>query len=65
MFSQKFLVMTVCFPLLVMNVFDDVTVPNPVKIQTDGLKLRGKLPVKKRDKFKKEPFSKKFLSFLY
>ena len=64
MFSQKFLVMTVCFLLLMMNVFDDVTVFNPVNIQTDGLKLRGKLTVNKIHNFKKESFSKKCLSFL-
>ena len=57
--------MTGCFVLLVMNVFDDVTVLNPVNIQTDGLKLRGKLTVNKIDKLKKDSFSKKFLSFLY
>ena len=48
-----------------MNVCDDVTVPNPVNTQTDGLKLRGKLTVNKINKLKKEPFSKKFLSFQY
>ena len=65
MFSQTLLVMTVCFLLFVMNVFDDVTVPNPVNIQTDGLKLRGKLTVNKIENSKKESFSKKFLRFLY
>ena len=48
-----------------MNVFDDVTVLNPVNIQTDGLKLRGKLTVNKIENFKKESFSKKLLKFSY
>ena len=64
MLIQKFLVMNVCFLRLVTNVFDDVTVLNPVDFKTDGLKLRGKITVNKIDKFKKESFSKKFLSFL-
>ena len=51
--------------MTLMNVVDDVMVLNPVNFQTDGLKLRGKLTVNKIDKFKKESFSKKFLSFVY
>ena len=63
MLSQKFLVMTVCFLPLIMNVFDDVTILNPVNLQTDALKLTGKLTVNKFDNFKKGPLSKTVLSF--
>ena len=64
MFSQKFLVLTVCLLLLVMNVFDEVTAFNIINFHNDGLKLREKLTVINIDKYKIESFLKTFLSFL-